>query len=83
VKDEVGKGLDSLPVDATQDDIRQTVNTLMDHFINKSLRDYHEGATRMENECWAQNVFMQKKVCWFICHAFFPLFNISYCQFFR
>jgi len=67
----VSRGLDSLPTDATQDDIRLSVNALMDRFITKCLRDYHEGATRMENECWAQNVFMQKKVCWFICRSFF------------
>lgn len=62
VESVVSDGLKPLPDSASQNEIRETVNVLMDRFITKCLRDYHEGATRIENECWAQNVFMQKKV---------------------
>jgi len=58
----VSDGLVPLDEGASTDDIRVTVNTLMDRFVAKCLRDYHEGATRYECECWAQNVHMQKKV---------------------
>jgi len=62
VSAEVGDGLVPLEEEATQEDIRVTVNCLMDRFISKCLKDYHEGAMRSESDCWAQNVFMQKRV---------------------
>jgi len=62
VRAEVRDGLVPLHEEASQDDIRVTVNTLMNRFISKCLKDYHEGAMRSESDCWAQNVFMQKRM---------------------
>lgn len=53
--------------EATQDDLRNHVNTLTSKFVSKSLADHLDTALSLESDDWTANCYMQRKVSFMFC----------------